>query len=67
MSYSFPTTPFASASNLTYFFSVVNWLMSQAAPWMMLVFAATMMGMVVRMIYVAIRPAEENSQYEEDD
>lgn len=67
MSYSFPTTPFASASILAYFFSLVNWLLSQAAPWLMILFAIVMVGMVVRVIYDSIHPAEVDYLYEDEE
>lgn len=66
MGYSFPSMGLTNSTNMAYFWSIVTWAMGQAAPWIMMLFAATLGGMVIGMIYRAIHPAEDPTPYEED-
>ena len=48
---------------------MVSWLLSQVAPFLMILFAMVVMGMIVGVIYTAIHPAQDPTFYddEEDD
>ncbi len=59
-----------TTQNMDFFYSVLTWAMGQAAPWIMLLFAASVAGWVVWIIRRALVPAidgEENPYFEEDE
>ncbi len=65
--FSFPSLGLASPSSMTLFWSIVKWTLAQAAPFLMILFAAVVMGMIVRVIYTAIRPAQEPPFYDDEE
>ncbi len=67
MSTSFPSLGLSTPASMNYFFSVLNWCVSQAAPFLMILFAAYVVGMVARVIYTSIYPQSDVAQIHEID
>ncbi len=67
MSSSLPSLGLGSPSSMALFWSYVQWGISQAAPFLMILFAAIVMGMIARVIYTAIRPAQDPPFYDDEE
>lgn len=67
MSFSYPSMGITNSSAMSAFWGLVNWALSQVAPYLMILFAAIMVGMVARFIYVSIRPANVDYPFEQEE
>ena len=65
--FSFPSLGLASPGSMTLFWNIIYWLIAQAAPFLMILFAAIVMGMIARVIYTAIHPAQDPPFYDDEE
>lgn len=57
-----------STQNMNFFYQVLWWAIGQASPWILMLFAVTLAGLVVGMIYRSFEKTHEDAaEFEDED